>query len=81
MHAFLLAINFECMTGQYGACSCRWLSTPSHKLAYPQEDAHSAVLDLDASSGTGFFGVFDGHGGKEVAKYAALHLASPSVAR
>lgn len=49
-------------------------------LAVPlQEDAHSAVLDLDASTGTGFFGVFDGHGGKEVAKYAALHLASPRL--
>ena len=39
-----------------------------------QEDAHAALLDLDASTGTGFFGVFDGHGGKEVARYAALHL-------
>ena len=44
-----------------------------------QEDAHCAVLDLDASSGTGFFGVFDGHGGKEVSRYAALHLVRPST--
>ncbi len=35
------------------------------------------MLDLDASSGTGFFGVFDGHGGKEVSRYAALHLVPP----
>ncbi len=39
-----------------------------------QEDAHSAVLDVDSTSRTGFFAVFDGHGGKEVAKFCASHL-------
>lgn len=38
------------------------------------EDAHAVVLDVDQER-TGFFGVFDGHGGKEVAKFAAKHLA------
>lgn len=43
-------------------------------LAPPQEDAHAAVLDVDGASRTGFFAVFDGHGGKEVAKFCAAHL-------
>ena len=49
------------------------------KDAYPgceQEDAHSVVLNLDNSK-SGFFGVFDGHGGKEVAKFSALYLVLP----
>lgn len=36
------------------------------------EDAHAALLDLDAS--TSFFGVYDGHGGKVVAKFCAKYL-------
>ncbi|KAL6779395.1 hypothetical protein ACKKBG_A12165 [Auxenochlorella protothecoides x Auxenochlorella symbiontica] len=38
------------------------------------EDAHSTVLRLEPSSDAGIFAVFDGHGGKEVAKYAAVHV-------
>lgn len=37
-----------------------------------QEDAHLSALDFDNNSS--LFGVFDGHGGSEVAKYAALYL-------
>ncbi|KAL6780685.1 hypothetical protein ACKKBF_B12165 [Auxenochlorella protothecoides x Auxenochlorella symbiontica] len=38
------------------------------------EDAHSTVLRVEPSSDAGIFAVFDGHGGKEVAKYAAVHV-------
>lgn len=34
------------------------------------EDAHINKLDIDGK-GTAIFGVFDGHGGKEVAVYVA----------
>eukprot|EP00096_Caligus_rogercresseyi_P002090 TRINITY_DN1389_c0_g1_i1.p1 TRINITY_DN1389_c0_g1~~TRINITY_DN1389_c0_g1_i1.p1 ORF type:complete len:613 (+),score=202.66 TRINITY_DN1389_c0_g1_i1:221-2059(+) len=37
-----------------------------------QEDAHNAILSYD--SGCCYFGVYDGHGGHEVAAYTALHL-------
>ncbi|XP_074570809.1 putative protein phosphatase 2C 11 [Curcuma longa] len=36
------------------------------------EDAHAAVSDLDDC--TSFFGVYDGHGGKVVAKFCAKYL-------
>eukprot|EP00897_Mesotaenium_endlicherianum_P010202 jgi/Mesen1/920/ME000117S00083 len=53
-------------TYKYGASAMQGWRTS-------MEDAHTVVLDLD-SSGTAFFAVYDGHGGKEVAKYCAKHL-------
>lgn len=40
------------------------------------EDAHSTVLELQPESDDlcGFFGVYDGHGGDRVAKFAGDHL-------
>ncbi|XP_022869222.1 probable protein phosphatase 2C 60 isoform X2 [Olea europaea var. sylvestris] len=50
---------------RYGLSSMQgWRST--------MEDAHAAIPDLDAS--TSFFGVYDGHGGKVVAKFCAKYL-------
>ena len=39
------------------------------------EDAHCTHVDVDASlPGSGFFGVFDGHGGSVASEHASLHL-------
>ncbi|TKW05256.1 hypothetical protein SEVIR_7G164300v4 [Setaria viridis] len=38
------------------------------------EDAHTAVLQLDAATATSFFGVYDGHGGPAVSRYCGKHL-------
>ncbi|KAM3368398.1 hypothetical protein ACQJBY_016753 [Aegilops geniculata] len=38
------------------------------------EDAHAAVGDLDVSTGTSFFGVYDGHGGPAVSMFCAKHF-------
>jgi len=48
----------------YGTCCMQGWRTG-------MEDAHSVVLDED---GTTFLGVFDGHGGKEVAVFCARHM-------
>ncbi|XP_020533518.1 probable protein phosphatase 2C 11 isoform X2 [Jatropha curcas] len=50
---------------RYGVSSMQgWRTT--------MEDAHAAYPDLDSS--TSFFGVYDGHGGKAVAKFCAKYL-------
>jgi hypothetical protein len=43
-----------------------------------QEDAHAAVLGLNADAGgkSALFAVLDGHGGAEVARFVANHLVS-----
>ncbi|KXZ45892.1 hypothetical protein GPECTOR_49g476 [Gonium pectorale] len=40
----------------------------------PKEDAHSVELDLDPETGTALFGVFDGHGGRQVADLCAANV-------
>ena len=39
-----------------------------------QEDAH--IADLKLPNGEAVFGVFDGHGGKEVALFVAKHFVN-----
>lgn len=43
-------------------------------LSVAQEDAHILSLNFDSKPRTALFSVFDGHGGKAVALYAAKHL-------
>jgi len=38
------------------------------------EDAHLACLDAEVGEATGVYGVFDGHGGREVANFCSRHL-------
>lgn len=38
------------------------------------EDAHATLEDLDVSTATSFFAVYDGHGGHAVAQYCATHF-------
>lgn len=38
------------------------------------EDAHTAELTLADKKGYSFFGVYDGHGGQNIAKYSGAHL-------
>jgi serine/threonine protein phosphatase PrpC len=42
------------------------------------EDAHIAYINMD-NSGISLFGVFDGHGGIEVALYAKRHFKEQLV--
>uniref|UniRef100_A0A2H8TUS7 PPM-type phosphatase domain-containing protein n=1 Tax=Melanaphis sacchari TaxID=742174 RepID=A0A2H8TUS7_9HEMI len=54
-----------------------WLSCGSSSMQgwrESQEDAHNCLLDFDKS--VALFAVYDGHGGAEVAQYAAEKLPS-----
>ena len=44
-----------------------------------QEDAHVVKLELSGVSNAAFFGVYDGHGGAEVARYCSLHMPDEYV--
>ncbi|KAG0051127.1 Protein phosphatase 2C 2 [Gryganskiella cystojenkinii] len=44
------------------------------------EDAHTTLLEVEDAKGTAFFGVYDGHGGPNVAKYSGDGLHKRIVA-
>jgi len=59
----------------YGVCAMQGWRTD-------MEDAHIVNLDVDDTKKgqVALFGVFDGHGGKEVAKFCAKHIAEALTA-
>lgn len=56
---------------------CRWGATSMQGWRKSQEDAHIARTDLP--DGVSVFGVFDGHGGKEVSIYVKEKFVSELV--
>uniref|UniRef100_I1P1V7 protein-serine/threonine phosphatase n=1 Tax=Oryza glaberrima TaxID=4538 RepID=I1P1V7_ORYGL len=49
----------------------KYVASSMQGLGDKMEDAHAAILSLDDTTSTSFFGVYDGHGGAEVASYCA----------
>jgi protein phosphatase 1G len=56
-----------------GRAIATWAASAMQGWRKSMEDAHVALTNFD-ENGTHMFGVFDGHGGKEVAIYTAKHL-------
>ncbi|MFO0003844.1 MAG: PP2C family serine/threonine-protein phosphatase, partial [bacterium] len=57
---------------RYGACGMQgWRKR--------MEDSHISDLSVGPSKNTNVFGVFDGHGGKEVAQYVKKHFTEELV--
>ena len=56
----------------------RYLAMEMQGWRRRMEDSHIAHIGLD-SSGNSLFGVFDGHGGQEVALYAKKYFAEELV--
>uniref|UniRef100_A0A7S1UEX6 PPM-type phosphatase domain-containing protein n=1 Tax=Phaeomonas parva TaxID=124430 RepID=A0A7S1UEX6_9STRA len=57
----------------YGACAMQgWRKN--------MEDEHVCLLELGGNSDVKMFGVFDGHGGKEVARFCGRHMPSEMLA-
>lgn len=46
----------------------------SEGLVAVQEDTYAAEVPLDGTYGEAMFGLYDGHGGAEVARFSALHM-------
>lgn len=62
-------VSGEGKTVEYGVSSMQgWRRT--------MEDAHVAMTELHGDTEVGIFGVFDGHGGAEVAKFCQEHIAA-----
>jgi len=58
-------------TGEGG--NIRYVAVGMQGWRRSMEDAHIAYINMDGS-GVSLFGVFDGHGGKEVALFVKKHF-------
>ena len=64
--------NIKYIQIRYGACGMQgWRKR--------MEDAHIADINLGNSGQIHIFGVFDGHGGKEVAQFVANHFSQELI--
>jgi len=54
---------------------CEWGVCSMQGWRVEQEDAHAAHTGLNNDPDTAFFGVYDGHGGKEVSKFSSRYIA------
>ncbi len=60
-----------------GDVPCAWGVVDMQGWRKSMEDAHVAVTDISLPQGDAkVFGVFDGHGGAEVARFCGLYLVS-----
>ena len=59
---------------QLSACGLAFGRLLSTRNTMVQEDAHAVALDLADRDDAALFAIYDGHGGKEVAKFAAVHM-------
>lgn len=60
-----------------GDVPCAWGVVDMQGWRKSMEDAHVAVTDISLPEGDAkVFGVFDGHGGAEVARFCGLYLVS-----
>ncbi len=66
--------NGECPTLKYG---CSFMQGWRKRM----EDAHIMDMDIGPNKDTQLFGVFDGHGGKEVAVFVGRHFTEEFVRR
>lgn len=78
MGDFLSTPNKEKMseTGEGG--NVRYVACGMQGWRRSMEDAHIAHINID-SIGSSIFGVFDGHGGQEVALFVAKHFKDELV--
>lgn len=66
--------NFD-GTGKFKYGSFEWSSAAMQGWRNTMEDAHIHSTDIDGT-GVSVFGIFDGHGGEEVAKFVEKYFVS-----
>ena len=73
MGEYLSSPNRDKMTETGEGGNVRYVACGMQGWRRQMEDAHIAHININ-NSGVSLFGVFDGHGGKEVAIFVAQHF-------